>query len=339
MKINIYIFFCIFFTSANSFAYYSDSLIFRENRLLARTINFGYVIEAYASPGSKDSIFRQLEMVKQVGFTAVRLPLNWITAMDSSDSWKINSSFMAFTDQIIKKALGLHMAVVLDNHSDEQLMDNPSRYGSRIFSLWEQLSVHFKNHSDSVMFELLAEPHGNLNAYWNMVITEVLKIVRVDNPQRPVIIGPINFNRPDFLYQLQLPANDRNIIISFHQYSPVKFTMQGETWFPFGKPLEWLGTTWPKKGDEESILKMFDRVNIWATTNHRPVFLGEFGVSSMADTVSASAWIRFNSKEAEIRGFSWGFWSCFGIEFSLYNSETKCWNTSFIEALMTNRNP
>ena len=184
------------------------------------------------------------------------------------------------------------------------------------------------------MFELLAEPHGNLNAYWNPLINELLKKVRVNNPHRPVIVGPVNFNRPDFLNQLQLPADDRYIIVSFHQYNPVKFTMQGETWFPFGKPLEWLGTVWPQKGDEEYLAGLFNGIDTWAKTSHRPVFLGEFGVSSMADTASAVRWIRFNRSEAERRGFTWGFWSCFGIEFSLFNAKTQSWNSRFMDALL-----
>ncbi len=48
--------------------------------------------------------------------------------------------------------------------------------------------------------------------------------------------------------------------------------------------------------------------------------------------------LRFNRREAEKRGFAWGFCSCFGIEFSLYKSETQSWNATLIEALMSNTN-
>lgn len=324
----------IFFLSTNVVANNPGDSIFQANRLLARTINIGYMIEDNQQTGLKDSIFSQLDKVKKAGFTAVRLPIHWISAMDSLNSWKIDPSFLNLIDQVTQKALSLHLAVILDNHSDEQLMNDPALYGIRIFRLWEQLSVHYKNVSDSLMFELLAEPHGHLNDYWNMLITELLKIIRVTNPARPVIVGPINFNRPDFLDQLHLPEQDRHMIVSFHQYNPVRFTMQGETWFPFGRPLEWLGTPWPQQKDEESLVRIFNQVEAWSSANDRPIFMGEFGVSSMAEMASASRWIAFNRSQAEKRGFTWGFWSCFGIEFNLYKTATQSWNTRFLEALL-----
>ena len=243
---------------------------------------------------------------------------------------------MNIIDEIFKKALSLRLSVILDNQTDEQLMNDPAGYGARIFKLWEQLSEHYKMFSDSLMFEPMAEPHGNLNGSWNMLISELLKEIRVDNPTRPVIVGAINFNRPDFLYQLELPKDDEHIIVSFHQYNPVKITTQA-TGFPLVNLWNG-GTLWPQKDDEYFLIKMFDRVNAWAVSNHRPVFMGEFGVSSKADIASAARWIAFNRNEAEKRGFAWGFWSCFGIEFSLYNAATLSWNTKFIEALTSDLN-
>jgi len=57
-------------------------------------------------------------------------------------------------------------------------------------------------------------------------------------------------------------------------------------------------------------------------------------VSSMADTASAYRWIRFNRSEAEKKGFAWGYWSCFGIEFNLFDTKTGNWNARFLDALM-----
>ena len=324
-----------FLVKAKLYAFNSDSSIFRANRLLARTINIGYTIEFENTAGVKDSLLKQIsEIKKKMVFVLSAVYKLEVRHGLTSKARSVQGSFLTLIDQVIAIALDRHLAVILDNHSDEPLMNNPAIYGIRILALWSQLADHYKKYPDSLMFELMAEPHGNLNAYWNPLIHELLKKVRVNNPHRPVIVGPVNFNRPDFLNQLQLPADDRYIIVSFHQYNPVKFTMQGETWFPFGKPLEWLGTVWPQKGDEEYLAGLFNGIDTWAKANHRPVFLGEFGVSSMADTASAVRWIRFNRSEAEKRGFTWGFWSCFGIEFSLFNAKTQSWNSRFVDALM-----
>lgn len=313
---------------------FNDSSIFIDNQQLARTINIGYVLNSEMNNQTINSLFKQLETLKEMHFTAVRIPIDWISAMDSGKKFIIRESFLQKIDQVVQKVLFLKLALILDNHSDEELMNNPVRWRSRLLALWTQLAQHYKKISHQLIFEPLAEPHGNMNPYWNSLIPDLLARIRIYDPERPIIIGPIFFNQPDFLNQLSLPPNDRFIIVSFHQYKPVRFTMQGEIWFPYGKPLEWIGTPWPQKDEEQSLDQLFSRVSAWAIANHRPVFLGEFGVSSFADTASASRWIRFNRSEAEKNGFSWGYWSCFGIEFSLYNTKTQRWNKKFLESLM-----
>ena len=56
---------------------------------------------------------------------------------------------------------------------------------------------------------------------------EVLGVIRQSNPARTVIIGPGDYNEIDYLEQLDLPENDRNIIVTVHYYSPIEFTHQG----------------------------------------------------------------------------------------------------------------
>jgi len=313
---------------------FHDSSIFIDNQQLARTINIGYVLNSEMNNHTIDSLLKQLETLKEMHFTAARIPIDWISAMDSGKEFIIHDSFLQNIDQVVQKVLSLQMALILDNHSDEDLMNDPVRWRSRLLALWTQLAQHYKKISHQLIFEPLAEPHGNMNPYWNSLIPDLLARIRTYDPERPVIIGPIFFNQPDFLNQLMLPANDRCIIVSFHQYKPVRFTMQGEIWFPYGKPLEWIGTPWPQKDEEKSLDLLFSRVGIWAKANHRPVFLGEFGVSSFADIPSASRWIQFNRSEAEKNGFSWAFWSCYGFEFSLFDAKTQRWNIKFLKALM-----
>ena len=54
-----------FFLTTNSFANISDSSIFRANRLLAHTINFGYIIEYGKQAYATDTVFEQLKKVKK----------------------------------------------------------------------------------------------------------------------------------------------------------------------------------------------------------------------------------------------------------------------------------
>ena len=101
--------------------------------------------------------------------------------------------------------------------------------------------------------------------------------------------------------------------------------MQGEQWFPFGKPMEWLGTKWDGTGAEKAaITNELDFVSRWAKEHKFQVFLGEFGVSDNADTESKSLFIRFYREQAELRSFSWGYWN-FTVRFSLCDQVTHTW--------------
>jgi len=310
--------------------------IYSANKLLSRTINIGFVIKE-PQPGSILSPVKMsdIQKIKQAGFTAIRLPVDWISGTENKSPYLLDSGLLTIVDNIIQNILACNLAVVLDNHTDEQLMAEPAIYRERFLTLWRQLLSHFQYYPPQVMFELMAEPHGQLDNDWNDLLSVALKIVRSKNPDRPVIIGPVSSNRPQQINSLILPSDDRNIIVTFHQYAPIRFTMQGEAWFPVGKPMEWIGTRWPSgTQDKNAVTQLMDMVSDWAVRNKRPVFLGEFGVSANADTASAVRWIKFNREEAEKRGFSWGYWSTLGVHFSLLDPATGEWRNDYLRALM-----
>ncbi|MFI5828524.1 glycoside hydrolase family 5 protein [Streptomyces sp. NPDC051578] len=134
------------------------------------------------------------------------------------------------------------------------------------------------------------------------------------DPVRAVIIGPASYDNMRRLSDLDLPEEDRNLIVTVHQYRPTTFTMQGETWLgtdtPFGDPLSWLGTTWQGSDEERSVLSgAFAGLAEWGRVHDRPIFVGEFGSSHNADPGSRARWASFNRQLAEELGFSWGYWS------------------------------
>ena len=49
--------------------------------------------------------------------------------------------------------------------------------------------THYKNQPKNVIFELLNEPQGKLEPYWNEYAAVDLEVVRKTNPKRAVIIG------------------------------------------------------------------------------------------------------------------------------------------------------
>jgi len=222
----------------------------------------------------------------------------------------------------------------MENCLDEQLMADPEKYKDRFMSLWEQLSVHYASFPQSVMFEIMAEPHGKLSNAWENYYPGALDAIRKYNPTRPVIIGPVFYNNLHYLNTLHLPENDHFIIVTYHMYEPIKFAMQGEKWLPYGKPMEWIGTKWTgTTAEQKLIIDNMDIVSKWAADNNRPVFMGEFGASDHADIDSRAKFLQFYREQAELRHFSWGVWS-YSVGFSIYDNKTSQWRPGLLNALI-----
>ena len=138
---------------------------------------------------------------------------------------------------------------------------DPEGNREKFLAAWRQLSTHFGSQPRDVLFEILNEPNQKLTPkLWNEYLADALKIIRETNPNRTVVIGPAFWNSIDHLGELELPDNDRNIIVTVHYYKPMSFTHQGAPWNEQNKNksgIEWLGT----EADLAAIKKDFDKVD------------------------------------------------------------------------------
>jgi endoglucanase len=178
---------------------------------------------------------------------------------------------------------------------------------------------------------MLNEPHEALTPeMWNVQLIETLAIVRASNPMRNVIIGPGNWNGIERLAVLQLPADDKHIIATFHYYHPMEFTHQGASWAPqYTK----LGVGWGSDADYALLNQEFDYVKTWADANKRPIFLGEFGAYENGAMPDRVRWTNAAARAAEARGFSWAVWQ-FDHDFIVYDIDKNHWVEPILHALI-----
>jgi len=71
----------------------------------------------------------------------------------------------------------------------------------------------------------------------------------------------------------------------------------------------------------------------WAKTNHRPLYVGEFGSYGKAELDSRVRWTTAVRAEAERQGFSWAYWE-FGAGFGIYDRAARSWRVPLLNALI-----
>jgi len=277
------------------------------------------------------------DLIKQAGFDFVRLPVNWKahsnhTGYDDGDrSYTIEPAFFTRVDEVVGWALNRDLTVILDFHNYEELMAEPN--GEQFTFIWYQITEHYKDYPPQVIFELLNEPHGQIDAdLWNEYITTAVQVIRETNSTRDIVVGPVNWNAYDSLSTLDVP-DDPHIVVTFHYYEPFQFTHQGAEWVDGSSP--WLGTTWDATDEQKGeVITNFDLVAEWSKRHGNVrILLGEFGAYSKAPQDSRVRWTEFVRGEAERHGFAWAYWE-FGSSFGVYDPDAKAWREDLLKALI-----
>ncbi len=308
---------------------------------LARGVNFGNIFDA-PREGDWGLVMRDefIEAAVSAGFASVRLPVRWSNHAAATAPYAIDAAFMARVEATVDKLLARGLYVVLNMHHYRQLdgdaLDaneaavDAAVLDERFLLLWRQIAERFKDRSDRLVFELYNEPHGRQTASkWNALAARAMHVVRARNPQRIVMIGPVQWNSADALARLELP-NDANLIVTIHNYAPFDFTHQGAEWVSPTLPA---GLACCSKNQETQMLAPLDTARRWSEAQRYPIYLGEFGAYAKADMASRANYTRFMRDAAEARGLSWAYWE-FAAGFGVYDPATHAFRAPLRDALL-----
>jgi endoglucanase len=302
--------------------------------LLGRGVNLGNALEA-PREGEWGLVIEEsfFALIAGAGFDSVRVPIRWHAYAALDPPYTLSETILERVDWVVAQALARDLTVVINVHHYQALIDDPAGQRERFLAIWRQIAERYAEADDRVIFEVLNEPNGALEgALWNRVLAEAIVAIRESNPLRWVIAGPGSWNGYRALEALELPEDDRRLIVTFHYYDPFHFTHQGAEWADGSQA--WLGRTWegtPREVGE--IQDAFDRVARWAAGHERPVYLGEFGAYSKADMASRARWTASVAREAEARGFGWAYWE-FAAGFGAYDPVAHAWRPELLRALL-----
>lgn len=301
------------------------------NKRLGRGINLGDTYESsWSAPGYRSEYVKK---IAESGFKTVRVPIRWELPARSmyKAPYTITASFLSEIKSVVDDALKNKLHVIINMHHHDSLYANPDGLKPMFIAQWQQIADYFKNYPDSLLFEVLNEPHNNLDAQqWNIFFDDALKEIRKSNPKRTVLLGVANWGGLGGLQDLSVPVDD-HLILTIHYYNPFHFTHQGAEWVDNSNP--WLGTKWyDTEYERQTVADEFKAAIQFAKGKKIPVNIGEFGAYSKADMASRVRWTRYLTRWFEEQGFSWAYWE-FNSGFGIYDPSSGQYRTELVNAL------
>jgi endoglucanase len=273
---------------------------------------------------------RHFRIIRQGGFQTVRVNLHAFSHMNAQ--YQLEAAWLKTLDWVVQTALTNGLTVILDEHDYNQAGKDVAGSRPKLLAFWQQVAEHFQRAPNSVLFEILNEPNGQLTSeLWNSLLKEVLAVIRRTNPTRNVVIGPASWNSINALDSLELPSGDRHIVVTVHYYLPMEFTHQGARWNKQTAGLS--GVTWGTETERQRLAKDFARVQQWSTNQHRPILLGEFGAYDKGDLDSRVRYTAAVARTAESLGWAWTYWQ-FDSDFIVFDMAKDDWVKPIWKALV-----
>ena len=268
---------------------------------LSQSMNRGEERAKYITEADFDSI-------ASAGFDHVRIPLDEVQLWDSIGN-KHQDAF-DLLHNAIGWALEKNLRVIVDLHIIRSFyfdaVSNPlwknEADQDKLVHMWQQFSDELNQYPDSmVAYEILNEPTAKDPDDWNKVLSKVSKAIRIKEPNRIIVIGSNMWQNPGTFPQLKIPQNDKNIILSFHFYTPMALTHHMAHWTKTGEytgPVNYPGFIVDTSNyaglSEKAVKAMRDGANGYFTKdtlkklmdpaikaakeNNLPLYCGEYGV-------------------------------------------------------------
>ncbi|RPI05382.1 MAG: glycoside hydrolase [Ignavibacteriae bacterium] len=240
--------------------------------------NFGW------SPKATFITERDMKFIASIGYDHVRIPIDEAELWDTTGK-QIDESFTYLTNCLdwcgkykLRAIVDLHILrshyfnAVNEGGSNSLWTDTNAQ--NTFIHLWSDLSGRLKQYPVSmVAYELMNEPVADNPGDWNKLIRTAVSSLRTLEPNRVFLIGSNRWQSPGTFPALEVPENDRNIILSMHTYSPLFFTHHTASWVAFKAyqgPVHYPGQV-VSDSDYHSFVKQ-DSVLIHVMENSREVW-------------------------------------------------------------------
>jgi len=259
--------------------------------------------------------------IAAMGFDHVRIPVDEEQLWDAHDTHEDEA--FALLHNAIQWAFAANLRVIVDLHiirshhfiaESNPLWTDPAEQ-DKLVRLWMQLSEVLRQYpNDKLAYEILNEAVADDPEDWNRLLAKVIAALRVREPARKIVVGSNRWQTAGTFPDLRIPANDRNIILSFHFYTPMPITHHKASWTDIAEysgPVHYPGQAIEPndmKGLSRKAIDMLEWANGYFTKDvlehimapaikvaaekNLPLYCGEYGVYPTIDNEIRFRWYR-----------------------------------------------
>jgi endoglucanase len=253
---------------------------------------------------------KDITFIKSAGFDHIRLPVDEQQLWDSAgkrydDAFQLLGNCLIWANRAgLRVVLDLH---ILRSHhfneAEKPLWTQPAAQ-DKFIQLWKDLAAGVHKWPNGMLaYEFMNEPVADDPEQWNRLLARVADSIRSWEPERTLVIGSNRWQSANTFDQLRIPANDKNILLSFHFYEPFHLTHYKASWTKlkdFNGQVQYPGqivvngTTDEEKKEynRETLEKMMAKPIHLADSLKLPLYCGEFGVIEGSPRDSKIAWYK-----------------------------------------------
>lgn len=189
-----------------------------------------------------------IDKVKAAGFNTIRIPVSWSHRLINEEAYEIDPNWLDRVEEVAGYALDNDMYTIINIHWDGGWMNHPTyddqpAVNEKLKILWEQISVHFRDYDDKLIFAGTNEVHVE-NVYsaptnqnvsvqnsFNQTFVNTVRSTGGRNTYRHLVVQSFNTNidyAVDFLGVPNDPTKDR-LMVEVHFYDPYQFALDEST--------------------------------------------------------------------------------------------------------------
>lgn len=241
-----------------------------------------------------------IDSIKAAGFNSVRIPVAWSKFSDES-TFTIEASWMKRVEEVVNYVLSNDMYAIINIHWDGGWMqptyDNEAYVNERLTAMWKQISTHFRDYDDYLLFagtnEVMVEgdygaptvEYYTVQNGFNQTFVTTVRATGGRNAYRHLVVQGFNTNIGHTIAFADLPTDvtENRLMIEVHFYDPYDFTLNENS-----SITQWGSiATDPEKtdswGGEDYADNQFQNMKTNFVDKGIGVILGEYGVKSRLD--------------------------------------------------------